>query len=341
MDFPKWGVPVLSLTIALTIAAGCAGGPKTTPLVAAPVSPIAFTGSTPKVHPNGSKSWMLPEAQNQLSLLYVSNSGTASVTVYTYLNGGGLLLVGTLTGFSRPTGMCTDKTGDVWIPDYGTNTLYEYKHGGTTPIETIRQVGSSRPVDCSIDPDTGNLAVVNQFPNAHYYPAGNVKIYPKGSRNGTKYRAPYGTEPDFLAYDDKGNLYVDGTLNPYGYGDSLFELPNGGKQFTNLTLEGGTLNIPGAIQWVKPTLLVGDQNFQNQRTNGAYKLFVSGSTATVVGTLQFKGTQQAYGFWRRAGRVIVPDHTGNIVRIYNLSDGSLFSKLTTGISSPFGAVVSQ
>lgn len=44
---------------------------------------------------------------------------------------------------------------------------------------------------------------------------------------------------------------------------------------------------------------------------------MSGSTATVVGTLPFNGTQQAFGFWRRAGRVIVPDYIGNVVRIYN------------------------
>lgn len=106
-------------------------------------------------------------------------------------------------------------------------------------------------------------------------------------------------------------------------------------------MSGATLNSPGAINWIKPTLLLGDQNFEGQGTNGAYKLLVSGATATVVGTLPFNGTQQAYGFWRRAGRVVVPDYTGNIVRIYTLSNGSLDSTLTTEISSPFGAVVSQ
>ena len=56
--------------------------------------------------------------------------------------------------------------------------------------------------------------------------------------------------------------------------------------------------------------------------------------------LTLSGTQQTYAFRRRATRVIVPDHTGNIVRIYNLSDGTLYNKLTTDISLPFGTVVS-
>jgi integrase len=64
-------------------------------------------------------------------------------------------------------------------------------------------------------------------------------------------------------------------------------------------------------------------------------VFVSGSTATVVGTLPFNGTQLAYGFWRRAGRVIVPDHTGNIVRIYNLSDDGSASRRRQRAPSQF------
>ena len=306
---------------------------------------------------------MLPDAQKKQSLLYVSNQGSGSVTVYTYLNGGGLVLVGTLTGFSKPTGMCTDNAGNVWIPDYGTGYLYEYQHGGTTPIDSIKQ-HTGLPYDCAVDPTTGNLAVANQHPNAKYGAKGLVDVYSlKGAKGGGSYSTASGFKNVyFVAYDNKSNLYVDaipcppsgcGSLNSKPkhlgaeqgrsqyYLPGLFELSNGGSLFTQVTISGATLNSPSAINWVQPTLLLGDQNFQGQGTNGAYKLLVSGSTATVVGTLPFKGTQQAYGFWRRAGRVVVPDYSGNIVRVYSLSDGSLVSTLTTGISLPFGAVVSQ
>ncbi len=293
------------------------------------------------------KSWMAPGAEKQTNLLYISNWGTDDVTVYTYLDGSGLVLVGTLTGFSLPTGLCTDRAGNVWITDYGSRKIFEYAHGGTTPIFTITEF-EAFPYDCAVDPTTGNLAVSNQHPNAKFDPHGDVKVYPKGRRPGKIYTTSGGFgDTYFVTYDDKSNLYVDASPCFYSYckdeagGPGLYRLANRGSAFKRLTLKGATLYEPIAINWIKPALLLGDRNFANQGTSGAYKLLVSGSTATVVNTLQFNGTQQTDGFWRRAGRVIVPDYTGNIVRIYNLSDGTLFSTMTTGISLPFGAVVSQ
>lgn len=283
---------------------------------------------------------MMPDAKHQPSLLYVSNWGTSDVTVYTYLNGGGLVLVGQLTGFVLPAGMCTDKAGDVWITDYGygVKTLYEYAHGGTSPIERIKQ-HNGKPYDCAVDLNTGNLAVTNELPNGHYVYA-SVAVYAAGSRKATHYGPPYGfRSADFLAYDDKSNLYVDG-VELYSTA-KLFELPKGSGMLTEMSLKGATLNEPGAIQWVNPMLLVGDGNLKNQGKTGAYKLFVSNETATVVGTLSFAETQGLGAFWRRGGLVIVPDTAANIVRIYDLSDGSLYASVTAGISQPFGAVVSQ
>ena len=89
--------------------------------------------------PAANRSWMTPGAEKSTSLLYISNIGTASVTAYTYVDGGSLILVGQLTGFTSPAGMCADKAGDVWITDSGTDTVYEYQHGGTTPIATIHE----------------------------------------------------------------------------------------------------------------------------------------------------------------------------------------------------------
>ncbi len=347
MNILKPSQAALAFASALAILAGCGGTAQTSPLGLQPASSAASAIPAPRLRADRSKSWMLPAAQVQPSLLYISNSGTASVTVYTYLNGSGLLLVGQLTGFSLPTGMCTDNAGNVWVSDYGTRKLLEYAHGGTTPIFTITE-HSGYPFGCAVDPKTGDLAVTNQHPNGKYQAFGNVVVYPKGSKTGRVYSTSVGfSNVYFVTYDNVSNLYVDATPCDrsscyYGGGPpGLYELSKGGAAFTQLTLSGATLYQPIAINWVKPTLLLGDQNFQTHGTNGAYKLFVSGSTATVVGTLPFSGTQQTYGFWRRAGRVIVPDHTGNVVRIYSLSDGSLVSKLSTDISLPFGAVVSQ
>jgi hypothetical protein len=327
---------------ASAIFAGC-GAPlqRLSPVADTPAS-VAQNGSS------GEKSWMLPRAQKQPNLLYIANSGTSDVTVYTYLDGKGLLLVGTLTGFSSPAGMCTDSAGNVWIPDANTRRIYEYAHGGTKRIDTIQQQ-SGYPSACSVNPDTGDLAVVSKHPNGKYQSYTLVEVYPKGSKTGTPHSAPHGfKDVEFVAYDNASNLYADGTpcFRDNCYYDKngppgLYELANGRSEFQRLSFRGATLYQPTAINWVKPILLLGDRNFQNQGTSGAYKVVVAGSKATVVGTLPFDGTQQAYGFSRRAGRVIVPDYTGNVVRIYNLSNGAPYSQLNDDISSPFSAVVSQ
>lgn len=317
----------LTLLGAVAVLAGCGSAGAGAGSAAPPMAAAAHRTT----------SWMTPGVKNT-SLLYVSNAGSSNVTVYTYLDGNGLVLVGTLTGFSFPTGMCTDSAGNVWIPDYDTGKIEEFAHGGTSPIFSITQ-RNGHPYDCAVDPSTGNIAVAAQFPGNRHGENGQVFVYLKGARKGSSFQPQNGfSEVDFLAYDNKSNLYVDGAEN--NYGNAIFRLPKD-SAMTPLTISGGTLYSPGAVNWIKPTLLVGDANFENQGTPGAYKLFISGSTATVVGTLPFAGTEQTYGFSRRATRVIVPDHLGNVVRIYNLSNGTLDSKLTTGINLPFGAVVSQ
>lgn len=277
---------------------------------------------------------MAPGAEKQPSLLYVSNESVGDVTVYTYLNGKDLQLAGTLYGFRDPAGMCTDKAGNIWIPDYVAQKIYKYKHGGTKPIKIIQERGNSDPRDCSVDLNTGNLAVVNQDLNGPHFRPGNIKVYLKGSHTAIKYPAPGSfTQLWFLGYDNNSNLYVD------GYRGTLFELPKGGSGLVELTVQGGSLRAPNAIQWVKPFMLIGDQTAQG--TSVAYKVFVSGNVATIAGNIAFKNTDDTDAFWRRGGKVIVPDNYGSTVRVYTLSDGSLVSSTTNGVDHPFGAVVSQ
>jgi hypothetical protein len=301
-------------------------------------SPPLTSATAVAARPPNGKSWMRAGAAKQPTLLYVSNVGAADVTVYTYSDGGGILLVGTLTGFAYPSGLCTDTQGNVWVLDYGTRKLYKYAHGGDTPIQTIEQ-HNGKPYGCAVDLKTGNLAVASALPDGRYS-YGTVKVYAGGKGRPQHYDPPYGFRfVDFLAYDNQSNLLVDGEELYHNPG--LFELPKYGNQLLRVSLSGGKLQAPAAVQWDKPIFLVGDQDFQNQGTPGFYKVFLSGSAATVVGSEALSGTQKTYAFWRRAGNVIVPDYPANIVRIYRVSDGSLVNSFTDGLAQPFGAVVSQ
>ena len=99
----------LALSFVAALLAGC-GGPTTAG------SGLAGGAALNPAIGASRASWMTPQATQATDLLYVSNS--RDVTVYTYKNGNGINLVGTLTGFSTPKGMCSDKAGNVWIADY-------------------------------------------------------------------------------------------------------------------------------------------------------------------------------------------------------------------------------
>ncbi len=53
-------------------------------------------------------------------ILFVSDDGTNDVDMFDLP---AMTLVGTLTGFSEPQGMCTDKSHNVWITNTGTEQI--------------------------------------------------------------------------------------------------------------------------------------------------------------------------------------------------------------------------
>jgi hypothetical protein len=283
-----------------------------------------------------------PDASKASSLLYVSNA--SNVTVYTYGNGGGITLVGTLAGFKSPEGMCTDSAGDVWITDYESGNVYEYAHGGSTPIATIT-AKLGLPYACAVDNATGNLAVSYWHPYGHYRNYAEVIVYPHGAKPGASYGPKTGFyRAYFLAYDSQSNLYTTGTA--CGYYDCyrasyihLFELAAGQSTF-KLIRGPARQSAPSAIVWVNPSLLMGSGKSGDGGTQ-ALKVQVTGGRSKVIGKVSFAQTFLTYGFSRRADLVIVPDYAANAVQIYRLSDGSLVSSFTQGLDQPFSAVVSQ
>src|ERR1700729_644904 len=100
-----FGMRGLTIGLAVALLAGCGG----TQSQGTGTSDMAPQSRAPVGHAEPDSSWMSPEAKSHDLLYVVSGS---NVDVFTYPGG---TLVGTLTGFEYPLGLCSDSNGNVWI----------------------------------------------------------------------------------------------------------------------------------------------------------------------------------------------------------------------------------
>jgi hypothetical protein len=309
---------------AIVVLAGCSNALQSQPPLTQGPSLAAQPASQPKPGPNHS------------TLLYVSSSASDFVPMYNFKNG----VVGSVYGvipLANAGGMCANKGGNVWITTTD-GTVAEYAHGSESPIRVMGG-GPGVPYACAVDPSSGNVAVSYDRPNTAGGTIGTIQIFGKGNKGRT-----FGgfAHAWFLAYDNKGNLFIDGA--PCGTGGcnsggppGIFELTKRGQTFQQLNVQGATLTQPTGIVWVNPTLLVADSENGTQEPV-AYKVLVRASNATVVGTLPFSSAVTVGGLTVRAGFIVVPDTEGNSLLTYDLM-GTLVSGFSS--SSPLSVVVSQ
>lgn len=270
----------------------------------------------PAYRPNHRKSWILPDTPRRQYLLYVSDIASGTVDIYNYRARQGRMF-GQITGFGFPYGQCIDRSGNVYVVDAGTNTVYEFAHGGTSPIATAPDSYGS-PSGCSVDPTTGNVAVSN-LAGFGGSAAGGVVIYSGGlSGTQTNYTDPNLNDAFPPGYDPGGNLFVQGLTTS---GEPTFvEMPTGSSSFTALT--GLDNRDPGSVQWDGSYIAATDQAYHGNRT-AIYRVSVSGSAVTVVrttileddhrpGNLMFAMQPFINGTTRRLNAVVA----GNIARFH-------------------------
>lgn len=208
-----------------------------------------------------------------LPLLYISDWKTNDVYIYDYTTGRG---VGRLTGFKSPYGQCVNRDGHVWIADLHNFRVVEYAHGEHEPLRSLATTGF--PIGCAIDPTTGDLAVANfSAPRS----SGSIEVWMR-ARGKPKTFHPaklYYLWPP--AYDDAGNLFVEGKdkNGPYG----LSEIPKGGAALRAIALHGATIHYAAGVVWDGKHLGITDQNANDANKTVIYRAAVKGVTATVVG----------------------------------------------------------
>jgi hypothetical protein len=206
-------------------------------------------------------------------LVYVSAG--RSILVYEF---GAKSVIEKLTGFTSARGSCTDANANVYVTNYNGADVVEYSHGVTTPSRLLIDP-DAYPVDCSVDPTTGNLAVLNIYGKTESSP-GNVAIF-TGAKGKPKLYS-YSAISQFTAcgYDGAGDLIVSGYS---GFDLAFADLPAGGKALQSFSLPlNYPWQAPAYIRWDGRYLVVEFRNGNDGFTFVQYA--VSGSSGTQQGT---------------------------------------------------------
>jgi hypothetical protein len=314
----------LSVCVAIVMLAGCGGSqpPIGSPGAMQQTSAIA-------THAERGKSWMLPEAKSE-NLMYVSDVGMEGVLVYAYRRPR-YKYVGFLLGLAAPEGECVDEAQNIYVAESSVNgggAVFEYRHGGTTPIKILGVDGFAQ--GCAVDLTTGNLAVI-----AYNGLRGVLSLFKKARGKPVVY-TDNGFDMYACAYDPKGDLFIDG-VDPSD-NVQIDEMPQGSTQFENIALNQ-TPSTVGSIQWASKRLAVGDAYEPI-----IYRFDIAGTKGTEVGSTPLNDSSAIIGqFFIAADRVIVPtepEDYGGYLKIYHYPAGGNAHRTLSNFSLPVAVVIS-
>jgi hypothetical protein len=319
----------LCACVAAALLAGCAQSQQA--IVAPGVIPQDRTAVIPAGH---SGSWMLPEAKGE-DLLYADASGASAHDVYVFSYPKGKL-VGTIDepNAEYQQGLCSDAKGNVFVTTLSSNyyggAIYRYAHGSTEPSQTLYEWGVW-PWGCGSDPTTGNLAVasINLDSLSSW-----VEVYQHGKGKPTDYYDEQIINYTFCSYDDKGDMFVDGTGS--GSNAEFGELPKGGTALMNVNLSRN-VNCCGQVQWDGHHITIEDQ-----QAGAIYRLSFSGSTGMVIGTTHLKGWTAANAqSWMENGMVIQPNgNSATEIASWRYPRGGAPASSITAPAALFGVTLS-
>jgi hypothetical protein len=281
-------IGALSTSVALALLAGCGGSqvisaPGAMPHVSSMASSINDGDTLPSgahrievvargASGGGASAPLALErnlpatADTAAPLVYVS--GPSRVYVFAYPSGN--FVQAFAVGINGNNGLCSDKDGNVFV--IGRNYIVEYAHGGTSPIAKITEPTDLDAEACSVDAGTGNLAVLNLS-----FTGVVLSVYPDAQGTPTDYTVPNMDEAFGAAYDQSGDIFVDGSGK-----SPLQELPRGETTFTPITISNGKLHVFGSLQCASNALLIASKQ-------DVYQLQISGSVATIVRTTHATG----------------------------------------------------
>jgi hypothetical protein len=260
------------------------------------------------------------------ALLYVSDAGMGSVTMYLYPQ---FKYEGTLSGIKYPAGLCVDpRTEDVWVVDVGARALVEFAHGKTKPVRTLKiKAYYPQPNACAVNPQNGDLAVAIMSFGSD---PGALTIF-KNARGKPDYYRGIVSLFYYAGYDNSGNAFAD------GYGNSHFqlaELTNGSKTLERVTPHGLRIGVPGGVQYDGFGVAVGDK-----KRSLIYEI----SGGSVTGKTSLTDACNIGEFFIDGGKVAVPSKCGKKgkVLVYRYPLGGFPLAELDGLKTPIAVAISR
>jgi hypothetical protein len=272
--------------VALAVCAACAAAPIAPNLSAVP----AYAPIVPDGHAATDYEYIIGHYGSYASIFDYPKSDQQIGTIK---NVGGQGCTNVLYGYGKKI---------IWIVA-GPKQISEYK----VPSTLIRSLSTSFsfPTSCAMN-TSGDLAIGN-------IDGGQVEIFTDATGKGTIYKTPL-DEEFFDGYDPQGDLFADGfTDDRSGFG--LVELPKGSNKFESMTTSNA-VEFPGSVQWDGKYLVVTDQ-----RRAKMFRYTVSGTKATLKGSVSLTGSGDCAQTWIVTGLVYCGDAGNNDGEVYSYPAG--------------------
>jgi hypothetical protein len=214
----------------------------------------------------------------------------------------------------------------VWIVA-GSDQISEYKVPSKL-IKSLSVPSDDFPSSCAMD-EQGDLAVGILAGSD----TGDIALFKNAT--GTPTFIPTQISREYFdGYDNKGNLFLDGFTS--GSAFQLDEIPKGSKKSQPITLSD-QIGFPGSVQWDGKYLTVLDQY-----TNIIHQYTVSGTKATVHGTVTLSGAQDCAQSWIAAGVVYCGDAGMDNGSVYKYpKGGNALAEFSGNFDLPLGTTAAE
>jgi hypothetical protein len=209
----------------------------------------------------------------------------------------------------------------------GDTEINEYR----VPKKPIKTLSDSigQPSSCAMD--AGDDLAVGILDGSG---SGDVVIYKNASGSGTVYTTPLSQEY-FDGYDNNGDLFADGWSKTTG-AFQLVELPQGSSTFQKIATSN-TVEFPGSVQWDGKYLTVFDQE-----TNNIYQYTISGTKASLQGTVNFTTSSDCAQTWNVGNLVYCGDYGTNDGEVFKYpAGGAAIAVFTGNFDGPLGVVAAK